>query len=61
MYIANHSHRSAGAVRLETLRQWVEVLLAKEPAQRSPVVCPVGWSRRARSTENVPGDLDRWV
>jgi len=30
MYIVNHSHRSAGADRHVTLRQWVEVLLASE-------------------------------
>jgi hypothetical protein len=30
MYIAIHSLRPAGAVRHETLRKWVEVLLASE-------------------------------
>jgi hypothetical protein len=30
MYIVNDSQRPAGAVRHETLRRWVEVLLASE-------------------------------
>jgi hypothetical protein len=30
MYIVNDSHRPAGAVRHDTLRKWVEVLLASE-------------------------------